>query len=92
MRDVAVVGAGLAGLTAAYRLAQAGLKPQVFERYPVPGGLARVIEVGGEPLEVFYHHLFTNDTAITALADELGLGDDIEWLPSKMGIWTGGQL
>ncbi len=87
-----MVGAGLAGLTAGYRLAQAGLKPTIFERYPVPGGLARVIEVGGEPLEVFYHHLFTNDTEITALADELGLGDKIEWLPSKMGIWTGGRL
>lgn len=90
--NVAIVGAGLAGLTAAYRLAQAGLRPQVFERYPVPGGLARVIEVGGEPLEVFYHHLFTNDTSITELADELGLGEDLEWLPSKMGIWTGGRL
>jgi protoporphyrinogen oxidase len=92
MRNVAVVGAGLAGLTAAFRLAQAGLRPQVFERYPMPGGLARVIDIGGEPLEVFYHHLFTNDTAITALAGELGLGDEIEWLPSKMGIWTGGRL
>lgn len=92
MKDIAVVGAGLSGLTAAYRLAQAGLKPQVFERYPMPGGLARVIDVGGEPLEVFYHHLFTNDTEITALADELGLGEEIEWLQSKMGIWTGGRL
>lgn len=92
MRDVAIVGAGLAGLTAAYRLAQAGLRPRVFERHPIPGGLARVVKVGGEPLEIFYHHLFTNDTAITSLADELGLGNDIEWRPSKMGIWTGGQL
>ncbi len=92
MQKVAVVGAGLSGLTAAYRLAQAGLRPLVFERYPVPGGLARVIDVGGEPLEVFYHHLFTNDTAITGLADELGLGADIEWLPSKMGIWTEDRL
>lgn len=92
MPEIAIVGAGLSGLTAAYRLAQAGFKPQVYERYPMPGGLARVIDVGGEPLEVFYHHLFTNDTAITELAEELGLGEEIEWLPSKMGIWTGGQL
>ena len=92
MHDIAFVGAGLSGLTAAYRLAQAGYQPKIFERYPVPGGLARVIEVGGEPLEVFYHHLFTNDTTITALAEELGLGDQIEWLPSKMGIWTEGRL
>lgn len=90
--SIAIVGAGLSGLTAAYRLAQAGFKPVVFERYPKPGGLARVIEVGGEPLEVFYHHLFTNDTTITALINELGLAGDLEWLPSRMGIWTDNRL
>jgi protoporphyrinogen oxidase len=90
--DVAVVGAGLAGLTAALRLAQAGVRVRVFERYPSPGGLARALEVGGEPLEAFYHHLFTSDTAYLALAEELGLTDAIEWLPSRMGIWTAGRL
>ena len=90
--EVAVVGAGLAGLTAALRLAQAGVRVRVFERYPSPGGLARALEVGGEPLEAFYHHLFTSDTAYLALAEELGLADAIEWLPSRMGIWTAGRL
>lgn len=92
MKDVVIVGAGLAGLTAALRLTQAGYRPRVFERYPKPGGLARVLDVGGEPLEAFYHHLFTTDTAYTALAEELGLGDTVEWLPSRMGIWTSGRL
>jgi len=64
----------------------------VFERYPRPGGLARVFEVGGEPLEAFYHHLFTTDTAYVALARELGVDELIEWLPSRMGIWTDGRL
>jgi len=90
--DVAVVGAGLAGLTAAHRLTQNGLKVRVFERYPRPGGLARVLEIGGEPLEAFYHHLFTSDTAYLSLAEELGVADLIEWLPSRMGIWTEGRL
>jgi len=90
--DVAVVGAGLAGLTAALRLAQGGLRVRVFERYPRPGGLARVLDVGGEAIEAFYHHLFTTDTDYVALAEELGLADEIEWLPSRMGIWADGKL
>jgi protoporphyrinogen oxidase len=92
MRSIAIVGAGLAGLTAALRLTEAGYRPRVFERYPKPGGLARVLDIGGEPLEAFYHHLFTTDTAYVELAEELGLADAIEWLPSKMGIWTEGRL
>ena len=64
----------------------------MLERYPRPGGLARVLEIGGERLEAFYHHLFTTDTAYVALAKELGIEDLIEWLPSRMGVWTEGRL
>ncbi|HSN56524.1 MAG TPA: NAD(P)/FAD-dependent oxidoreductase [Candidatus Sulfomarinibacteraceae bacterium] len=92
MSDIAIVGAGLAGLTAGLRLSEAGYPVRLFERYPRPGGLARALEIGGEPIEAFYHHLFTTDTAYVALAEELGLADDIEWLPSKMGIWAEGRL
>jgi len=92
MGDIAIVGAGLAGLTAGLRLSEAGYPVRIFERYPRPGGLARALEVGGEPLEAFYHHLFTTDTAYVELAGELGLADDIEWLPSRMGIWADGRL
>ena len=92
MTDIAIVGAGLAGLTAALRLTAAGYRVRLFERYPRPGGLARALEIGGEPLEAFYHHIFTTDTDYVDFAEELGLADEIEWLPSKMGIWTDGRL
>ncbi len=91
IENVAVVGAGLAGLTAALRLTQAGCNVRVFERYSRPGGLARVLEVGGEPLEAFYHHLFTSDAAYVSLAKELGVAQHIDWLPSRMGIWANGR-
>lgn len=82
----------MAGLTAALRLSQRGHCVKIFERYPEPGGLARILEVGGEPVEAFYHHIFRSDSSYIALAEELGVGTDIEWLASRMGIWTDGRL
>jgi protoporphyrinogen oxidase len=90
--DCAIVGAGLTGLVAAYRLAKAGWRVTVFERYPEPGGLVATFEVGGEPLECYYHHLFTTDTDYVTLAEELGLASEIEWLPSRMGIYSKKRL
>ena len=88
----AVVGAGLTGLVAALRLSQAGRRVTVYERYPAPGGLVATFEVGGERLECFYHHVFTSDRELLALAAELGLAGEIEWLPSRMGLFTAGRM
>jgi len=44
---VAVIGAGLGGLSAAARLAHAGLEVHVFERADGPGGKAGTLELGG---------------------------------------------
>ena len=86
--ECAIVGAGLTGLVAALRLAEAGRRVTVFERWPEPGGLVALFDAGGERLECFYHHLFTTDTDYVALAEELGLAGEIEWLPSRMGIYS----
>ncbi len=39
--EVAIVGAGPAGLAAAWHLRRAGVRPVLFDRYPVAGGLLR---------------------------------------------------
>jgi protoporphyrinogen oxidase len=89
---VAIVGGGVAGLTAAYRLLQAGHEVAVFEAAPELGGLVRTFDAGGEPLECFYHHLFTTDTKIVDLIEELGMGERLVWKDSKVGFYRGGRI
>ena len=89
---VAVIGAGVAGLVAAHRLAEAGYRPDVYERWPGLGGQAATLDVGeGHLLERYYHHLFTSDRHIVALLEELGLEDELEWRPSSVGVFAEGR-
>ncbi len=88
---VAVLGAGVAGLVAARRLAQAGHGVDVYERWPGLGGQAATIDVGeGVLLERYYHHLFMSDSHIQALCREIGLSDELEWRRSAVAIFSGG--
>jgi protoporphyrinogen oxidase len=89
---IAVLGAGVAGLVAAYRLTQAGHEVDVYERWPGLGGQAATLDVGeGHRLERYYHHLFSTDRHISALYDELGMPDELEWLSSSVAYFSGGR-
>ncbi len=87
-QKVAVIGAGLAGLTCAYHLAKKGIKVKVFEALSCSGGLARTESVCGTPLEVYYHHFFHSDLPFFELCHELGISDKIIMLNAKMGYMS----
>lgn len=89
---VAVVGGGIAGATAALRLAEAGADVTIFEASDRLGGLVVSFSVGGTSLECFYHHVFPHERDMLALIDELGLSGDFEFLRSSVGILADGQL
>lgn len=88
---VGIIGGGVAGLVAAYELGKRGHQVTVCERDGELGGQAGTFQIGGERLEKFYHHLFTNDTEILDLIAELGLASEMEWLDSRMGIFYNGS-
>lgn len=89
---IGIIGAGAAGLAAAYDLTAKGHRVIVYESAPFIGGQASTIPVGGGRLERGYHHLFTNDTAIIELMHDLGIRDELKWYPSKVGTYTSGKI
>jgi protoporphyrinogen oxidase len=91
-KHIGIVGGGYAGLTAALRLAQAGHKVTLWERASHFGGQAIAFPVPGNHLEYFYHHLFQSDREITALINELGIGDKLMWLPSNVGYFADDKI
>jgi len=89
--NIGVIGGGVAGMVAAYRLVQAGHHVSLYEASPYLGGLVRTFDVGGGRLEAFYHHLFSTDTTAVRLIEEMGLGDSLTWRESKVGFYHGGR-
>ena len=78
-KNIAIIGAGFGGLSAAYDLAQAGNTVTIFEAADHPGGLASGFK---EPhwdwsVENFYHHVFQSDQHILGLIDELGWSEKV---------------
>ena len=91
--DVAIVGAGFAGLAAAYELTKRGLSVQVLEADDRPGGLAGTFAFpDGVVVEKFYHHWFNSDAYVTDLVAELGLEGEVILLPSRTGMYLNGRL
>ena len=89
---VVVIGGGVGGLAAGYELAREGHEVHLVEASDVLGGQVRTFEIGGGRIEGFYHHLFRSDTVVAELIEELGLGEDLEWVDSQVGMLVGERI
>lgn len=72
-RRVAIIGAGLAGLSAALRLSQQGHQVCVFEAAPQAGGRARSVSHASATLDNGQHLCLGAYHATLALLDEAGI-------------------
>ena len=72
-RDVAIIGAGPSGLTAAYRLQQAGHTVAVIEARERVGGRTWSNHINGAFLEIGGQWVSPDQTALISLISELGL-------------------
>ena len=89
--EVGIIGGGIAGLVAAYELANNGHKVTVLESDSVLGGLCACFPIEGNYLEKYYHHFFTSDSALIDLIEKLGLHSHLEWRTSLTGIYYNGR-
>lgn len=89
-----IVGGGVAGLTAAYRLALAGHQIVIYEAADRVGGLASGFRDPrwDWPLERFYHHLFETDAAMRRLVQAIGYGDKLFFRSATTAHWWKGNL
>src|SRR5439155_19624080 len=87
----AVLGAGPAGLTAAYVLALRGQKAEVFEADGLVGGIAKTVEFQGYRFDLGGHRFFTKIKPIARLWEEM-LGDELLTRPRLSRIYFHGKF
>jgi len=78
MPEVIIIGAGPAGLTAAFKLKQKKIDVLVLEAQDLPGGNIKTISERGFLMETGPHTFMGTNEFIFKLVDELGLANSLE--------------
>lgn len=63
-KKIAIIGAGPAGITAAYELTKAGFSVDVYEASDHVGGLSKTIDLWNQKVDLGPHRFFSNDTKV----------------------------
>ncbi|HEV8712237.1 MAG TPA: NAD(P)/FAD-dependent oxidoreductase [Candidatus Binatia bacterium] len=88
---VLIIGAGPAGLTAAYELTKLGLRAVILEADGQVGGLARTVNYRGYRFDIGGHRFFSKVPLINALWQEI-LGEDFLIRPRLSRIHYDGRF
>ena len=93
IRDITVIGGGLAGLSTACALAQSGYGVRLLERRPYVGGRASSYEHPGtgEVIDNCQHILLGCCTNLIGLYQQLGVADRIRWFDRITFLEPGGK-
>lgn len=85
-RRLVVVGGGVAGLTAAERLAALGAEVTVIEREERAGGLARSWRYDGVTFDIGPHRFHTDDEEVEGFVRDV-LGPDQRLIDRSSAVW-----
>ncbi|HUE59187.1 MAG TPA: NAD(P)/FAD-dependent oxidoreductase [Acidimicrobiales bacterium] len=90
--EVVVIGAGPAGLTAAYELSKAGRRCTVLEGDSVVGGISRTVERDGWRFDIGGHRFFTKVRPVEELWHEILPDEEFMLRPRKSRIYYQGKF
>jgi len=90
--DVVVIGAGPAGLTAAYELGKRGGTATVLESDEVVGGISRTVVADGYRFDIGGHRFFTKVPEVEALWHEILPDEDFMLRPRSSRIYYQGKF
>jgi protoporphyrinogen oxidase len=90
--DVVIIGAGPAGLTAAYMLTKRGVAPTVLEADTVVGGISRTAVRDGWRFDIGGHRFFTKVKPVNDLWFEILGRDEFLRRPRMSRIYYRGKL
>jgi protoporphyrinogen oxidase len=90
---IAIIGGGIMGISLGYYLTKSGIGVDIFEASPTLGGLAGPLVLeDGTPIDRFYHTILTSDSHLRALAQEVGVSDQMRFRTTKTGFYHNGQI
>jgi protoporphyrinogen oxidase len=89
--NVVIIGAGPAGLTAAYELTKRGCPSTVLEADSVVGGISRTAERDGWRFDIGGHRFFTKVPEVEALWHEILPDEDFLLRPRQSRIFYDGK-
>ena len=89
--EALVIGAGPAGLTAAYELSQLGVRSTILEADIVVGGISRTINYNGYRFDIGGHRFFSKVPFINELWQEM-LGEQFLLRPRLSRIHYDGHF
>jgi len=92
--NIAIIGAGITGLAAAYDLTKLGHAVIIYEAEPGVGGLAGGFQAPhwNWSLEKFYHHWFATDKHMLGFIKELGWSDQVLFPRPYTVVYYEGQF
>lgn len=89
--EVVIIGAGPAGLTAAYQLSKAGHTSTVLEADSLVGGISRTVERDGWRFDIGGHRFFTKVREVDDLWHEILPDEEFLLRPRMSRIYYGGK-
>lgn len=88
---IAIIGAGISGLSAGYQLKKAGFKPVIFESANFVGGRMSSESVDGFIVDKAAYSIMGSYTRIKSCLREFNMGDSLEPTEATSSMFAGGR-